>query len=166
MPSGSALDRCRLAQPLLPKIVKWTDAAQLAARRIPVRGLRAGNQATLRDGRSRSRRLLRVGGVDLEVHDPVHSSNVLPPRFYRDVFGWEIKEWVIDGVQVAEENRYWLVTTGSEGTPGINTVHRPYIGNFFASLDMMGVTLTLMKTDDELKTFIDLECNSMGLKQC
>jgi dihydroxyacetone kinase-like protein len=45
-------------------------------------------------------------------------------------------------------------------------VYRPYIGNFFTSLEMMGVTLTLMRTDEELRTLIDLECNSMGLKQC
>ncbi len=45
-------------------------------------------------------------------------------------------------------------------------VNRPYVGNFFTSLDMMGVTLSLMKLDDELKTLIDLQCDSMGLTQC
>lgn len=45
-------------------------------------------------------------------------------------------------------------------------VYRPYVGNFFTSLEMMGVTLTLMKTDEELKQLIDLECDSMGLRQC
>ena len=55
------------------------------------------------------------------VHFEIHAANPeKAARFYRDVFGWEIKEWVIDGVQIAEENRYWPVTTGSEGTPGIN----------------------------------------------
>jgi uncharacterized protein len=55
------------------------------------------------------------------VHFEVHSAD--PARtaaFYRDVFGWEIAEWIIPGVEVAEENRYWLVTTGPEGEPGIN----------------------------------------------
>lgn len=44
-------------------------------------------------------------------------------------------------------------------------VYRPYVGNYFTSLEMMGVTLTVMKLDDELKALIDLEANSMGLKQ-
>ena len=33
--------------------------------------------------------------------------------FYRDVFGWQIEKW--EGPV-----EYWLVTTGKEGTPGIN----------------------------------------------
>ena len=45
------------------------------------------------------------------------------------------------------------------------TVYRPYVGNFFTSLEMMGVTLTIMKLDEELKQLIDLECYSMGFKQ-
>jgi phosphoenolpyruvate---glycerone phosphotransferase subunit DhaK len=47
---------------------------------------------------------------------------------------------------------------------GIN-VHRSYVGNYFTSLEMMGITITLMKLDDELKTLVDLECESMGLTQ-
>jgi dihydroxyacetone kinase-like protein len=44
-------------------------------------------------------------------------------------------------------------------------VYRPYVGNYFTSLDMMGVTLTLMKVDAELKKLVDLDCTSMGLTQ-
>ncbi|MCL2684052.1 MAG: dihydroxyacetone kinase subunit DhaK [Synergistaceae bacterium] len=44
-------------------------------------------------------------------------------------------------------------------------VHRPYVGNYFTSLEMMGATLTIMKTDDELKRLIDMPAESMGLKQ-
>lgn len=44
-------------------------------------------------------------------------------------------------------------------------VHRSYVGNYFTSLDMMGVTLTIMKLDDELKELIDMPAYSMGLKQ-
>ncbi len=44
-------------------------------------------------------------------------------------------------------------------------VHRAYVGNYFTSLEMMGVTLTLMKLDDELKTCIDHPCESVGLVQ-
>jgi dihydroxyacetone kinase-like protein len=50
------------------------------------------------------------------------------------------------------------------GSHGI-TVHRPYVGNFFTSLEMAGVTLTLMKLDPELKELVDLEADCMGLTQ-
>jgi len=48
------------------------------------------------------------------------------------------------------------------GEKGIS-IHRPFVGNYFTSLEMMGVTLTVMKLDDELKELIDLECKSIGL---
>jgi dihydroxyacetone kinase-like protein len=44
-------------------------------------------------------------------------------------------------------------------------VYRPYVGNYFTSLEMMGATITVMKLDDELKPLIDLEADSMGLTQ-
>jgi dihydroxyacetone kinase-like protein len=44
-------------------------------------------------------------------------------------------------------------------------VYRPYVGNYFTSLEMMGVTLTLMKVDAELKQLVDLEVDCMGLTQ-
>jgi dihydroxyacetone kinase-like protein len=44
-------------------------------------------------------------------------------------------------------------------------VYRAYVGNYFTSLEMMGITITLMKLDDELKPLIDLEASSMGLTQ-
>jgi dihydroxyacetone kinase-like protein len=50
------------------------------------------------------------------------------------------------------------------GSHGI-TVHRPYVGNFFTSLEMAGVTLTLMKLDAELMELVDLEAACMGLTQ-
>ncbi|WP_319415374.1 dihydroxyacetone kinase subunit DhaK [Marispirochaeta aestuarii] len=45
------------------------------------------------------------------------------------------------------------------------SVYRPYVGNYFTSLEMMGVTLTIMKLDEELKELIDMDCYSMGVKQ-
>jgi dihydroxyacetone kinase-like protein len=45
------------------------------------------------------------------------------------------------------------------------SVYRSYVGNYFTSLEMMGVTLSVMKLDDELKVLMDLEANSMGFKQ-
>jgi dihydroxyacetone kinase-like protein len=44
-------------------------------------------------------------------------------------------------------------------------VHRAYVGNYFTSLEMMGVSLTVMKLDGELKELIDAPCYSMGFKQ-
>ena len=45
------------------------------------------------------------------------------------------------------------------------TVYRSYVGNLFTSLEMMGATLTVMKLDDEMKQLMDMEINTMGLKQ-
>jgi uncharacterized protein len=55
--------------------------------------------------------------IHFEIHatDPERAA-----RFYHDVFGWEIKEWLVPGAELPKENRYWLVITGSEGEPGIN----------------------------------------------
>ena len=44
-------------------------------------------------------------------------------------------------------------------------IYKPYVGDYFTSLDMMGATVTLMKADNELKELIDLSANSMGFKQ-
>lgn len=45
------------------------------------------------------------------------------------------------------------------------TIHKSYVGNYFTSLEMMGVTLTLMKVDDELRELIDYKVNTVALKQ-
>lgn len=47
---------------------------------------------------------------------------------------------------------------------GIN-VYRSYVGDLFTSLEMGGVTLTLMKLDDDLKECIDMPCDCMGITQ-
>ncbi|WP_024659197.1 dihydroxyacetone kinase subunit DhaK [Pseudomonas syringae USA007] len=44
-------------------------------------------------------------------------------------------------------------------------IHRCYVGNYFTSLEMMGVTLTLLGLDDELTTLIDHPCRSVGMTQ-
>ncbi len=55
--------------------------------------------------------------VHFEIHaaDPERTS-----QFYRDVFGWRINEWVIPGVVMPQENRYWVVDTGSPEVRGID----------------------------------------------
>ena len=44
-------------------------------------------------------------------------------------------------------------------------IHRSYVGDYFTSLEMGGITLTLMKLDRELAECIDAPCDSMGLTQ-
>jgi dihydroxyacetone kinase-like protein len=44
-------------------------------------------------------------------------------------------------------------------------IYRSYVGNYFTSLEMMGVTLTLMKLDGELKELIDFPANAAMFKQ-
>jgi phosphoenolpyruvate---glycerone phosphotransferase subunit DhaK len=44
-------------------------------------------------------------------------------------------------------------------------VYHSYVGNYFTSLEMAGITCTLMKLDEELKQCIDYECDSVGMRQ-
>ncbi len=48
------------------------------------------------------------------------------------------------------------------GEKGIK-VHKAYVGNLFTSLEMLGVSLTVMKLDDELKELIDMDADCTGL---
>jgi dihydroxyacetone kinase-like protein len=45
------------------------------------------------------------------------------------------------------------------------SLYRPYVGNYFTSLEMMGATVTVTRIDEELKTCLDLEADSVGLRQ-
>jgi len=44
-------------------------------------------------------------------------------------------------------------------------IHVAYVGEFFTSLQMAGVTFTMMKLDEELRECIDFPCDAMGLTQ-
>ena len=44
-------------------------------------------------------------------------------------------------------------------------VYRSYVGNYFTSLEMNGVTLTMMKLDEELKECLDMDSACVGLTQ-
>lgn len=57
----------------------------------------------------------RVVHFEIQAEDPQRAAS-----FYRQVFGWQIDEWLIPGVEIRDENRYWQVMTGSETEPGIN----------------------------------------------
>lgn len=45
------------------------------------------------------------------------------------------------------------------------SVYKSYVGNYFTSLEMNGITLTVMKVDDELKECMDEEVETMGMAQ-
>ena len=44
-------------------------------------------------------------------------------------------------------------------------IYRSYVNDYFTSLEMMGVTLTVMKLDDELKELIDYPADAVHFKQ-
>ncbi len=49
------------------------------------------------------------------VHFEIHAVDAAREiAFYEDVFGWTFQPWG------GGEQAYWLVTTGADGTPGIN----------------------------------------------
>jgi uncharacterized protein len=50
----------------------------------------------------------RVIHFEIPASDPERAS-----KFYQRVFGWKFDKW-------AGPMEYWMVTTGAEGTPGIN----------------------------------------------
>jgi predicted enzyme related to lactoylglutathione lyase len=57
----------------------------------------------------------RIIHFEIQADDPERAV-----KFYKEVFGWEINEWVVPDVEMKDENRYWMVTTGPETEPGIN----------------------------------------------
>ena len=44
-------------------------------------------------------------------------------------------------------------------------IYSSYVGNYFTSLEMAGITCTIMKVDKELKECMDYEADSVGLRQ-
>lgn len=55
------------------------------------------------------------------VHFEIQASDIEKiAKFYSDVLGWEINEWVIPGVDLADEDRYWLISAGEEEQEGVN----------------------------------------------
>jgi predicted enzyme related to lactoylglutathione lyase len=50
----------------------------------------------------------RVIHFEIPANDPERAAN-----FYKKAFGWKIERW-------PGPMDYWLVTTGTDGTPGIN----------------------------------------------
>jgi len=44
-------------------------------------------------------------------------------------------------------------------------IHRSYVGNYFTSLEMAGATVTVMRLDAELRRYLDLSADTVGLRQ-
>ena len=79
---------------------------------------------------------------------------------------------------VSEQYIFYRDVVGILGAQGLR-VHSSYVGNSFTSLgfeaegglrltcslEMAGITLTLMKLDDELEACMDMEADSVGLRQ-
>jgi predicted enzyme related to lactoylglutathione lyase len=55
----------------------------------------------------------RVVHFEIHAEDPERAA-----KFSRDVFDCDIKEVLISGVEIKDENRYWVVTTGPHRSPG------------------------------------------------
>lgn len=90
-------------------------------------------------------------------------------------------EKILNDMPVDEDNEVVVLVSGLGSTPvmelyiffnevgrllerqGIR-IHRSYVGNYFTSLDMMGVTLTILRMDKEIEELIDLETNAVAFK--
>lgn len=91
-------------------------------------------------------------------------------------------EKILDDILIEEESEVVVLVSGLGSTPVMELyiffnevrrsldmhkihIHRSYVGNYFTSLDMMGVTLTILKLDKEITELIDLETNAVSFKQ-
>lgn len=84
--------------------------------------------------------MMRVGHFEIHAENPEAAI-----AFYKGLFGWEFSKW--------EGGEYWLITTGPEGTPGINGGLLPRRGP--APVDGQGVnayacTITVPNLDEML----------------
>jgi len=114
----------------------------------------------------------RVIHFELGVDDPERAT-----KFYADVFGWKSDKW--DG-----PHEYWLVTTGPEGTPGINggimrhmdghprtvnTIDVPNLDEFMAKVKTAGGKIAVEKMPIPGVGFLaygtDTEGNLFGMMQ-
>ncbi|MGY6549146.1 MAG: dihydroxyacetone kinase subunit DhaK [Roseinatronobacter sp.] len=73
---------------------------------------------------------------------------------------------LVSGLGATPVNELYLLYDRIAQQIGVRglTIWKPYVGNFFTSLDMIGVTLTVMALDDELKALLthDAACPAMS----
>ena len=91
-------------------------------------------------------------------------------------------EKILDDILIEEESEVVVLVSGLGSTPVMELyiffnevrqllerykihIHRSYVGNYFTSLDMMGVTLTILKLDKEMAELIDFETNAVSFNQ-
>lgn len=91
-------------------------------------------------------------------------------------------EKILDDMEIEEGNEVVILVSGLGSTPIMELyiffnevarllaahkirIHCSYVGNYFTSLDMMGVTLTILNLDDEIRELIDYKANSVSFKQ-
>ncbi len=82
------------------------------------------------------------------MHRPIHFEILCenPEKiaaFYRDVLGWESASW-------GEQQTYWVVTTGPDGTPGINggIMHKHFPQAVINTVDVASLQEALEKVEN------------------
>ncbi len=100
-----------------------------------------------------------------------------------DEMAWIMVDAVADDIPFAAGDELAVIVSGLGATPIMELyilynkieqllaarglkVYKPFVGNYFTSLEMMGATLTAMKLDDELKEMLDMPAESMGMTVC
>ncbi|WP_406657222.1 VOC family protein [Methanolobus sp. ZRKC2] len=92
----------------------------------------------------------RIVHFEIQAEDPERAAT-----FYKETFGWKAEEWVIPGIKMKDEDRYWLITTGPEDEPGINggllfrkgpaPVEGQSVNSFVCTIDVASVDESLDK---------------------
>lgn len=104
---------------------------------------------------------------------------VIPVMSARELAG-RLAAAIVSDLPFRRDDRVALLLSGLGATPQIElyvllhdvltviadaglSIESRYIGNYFTSLDMMGVTLTLMRLDDELASLLRVPARCLGL---
>lgn len=89
---------------------------------------------------------------------------------------------ILDDMPLAEGDRTAVLVSGLGATPVMEqyiffnevsrileekkiAVRKSYVGNYFTSLEMVGITLSVMRLDGELEELMDMETDAVSFKQ-
>lgn len=93
----------------------------------------------------------------------------------------EILGYILEDIKLTKGNEVYVLVNGLGGLPvmdqyvcyrrvakvlkekGIN-IYKSLVGNYATSMDMVGMSITLVKLDDELKELLDYPCDTPYLK--
>ena len=111
-------------------------------------------------------RNLSVAEVETLLQSPWHEHRLLALLILVDRFekGDEVAV-IVSGLGATPVMELYILYNKIEellAEKGIK-VYKPFVGNYFTSLEMMGATFTAMRLDDELKALLDMPCESMGV---